>query len=154
MLVFALIALAFLAACSRAPQATVGDIAIERPWVRAMAPGAPAAGGFAALTNTGDRPDRLVSASTPDAQRVEIHEMRMDQDVMRMRQLADGLPLPTGTRVELKPGSYHLMLVSPKRRFMQGERVTIELRFERAGKHQVVFPVKPMLNEDGGDDHH
>ena len=62
------------------------------------------------ITNTGTTPDRLVGGATEVAKRFEIHEMSMDGGVMKMRELANGLEIPPGATVELKPGSYHLMM--------------------------------------------
>lgn len=140
----AALAIAALAGCQREAHPSVGAIEIQQPWVRAMAPNAPAAGGFMVLHNTGDAPDRLVTVSSPDAERVEIHEVRDEGGVMRMRPLEGGLPLPAGARVALEPGGYHLMLVGPTRRFAEGEEVTLELGFERAGTSALRMPVRPI----------
>lgn len=152
---YAALAIAALAGCQREAHPSVGAIEIRQPWVRAMAPNAPAAGGFMVLHNTGDAPDRLVSISSPDAERVEIHEVRDDGGVMRMRPLADGLPLPAGATVALEPGGYHLMLVGPNRRFAEGEEVTLELGFERAGTSALRVPVRPIdATGAAGSPHH
>lgn len=132
-----------LALCTTALAASP-KIAIEQAWTRATAPGAPVAGGFLTLRNPGKQPDRLLSATSPDAERVEIHEMRMDDGVMRMRRLDAGLAIPAGGTVALKPGGYHLMFIGPKRRFEPGSTVTATLRFERGGERTVRFEVRAM----------
>lgn len=144
----AALVLAALAGCQReaapAMTPTIGAIEIHAPWVRAMAPNAPAAGGFMRLRNTGTAPDRLLSVASPDAARVEIHTVIHDGDVMRMRPVEGGLTLPPGATVTLAPGGDHLMLVEPQRQFVEGEEVTLELAFERAGTSAVRVPVRPV----------
>jgi len=115
-------------------------ILVEEPWVRRAAvmpdakPGAPSnAAGYAILRNRGTAPDALVSASSDVSERVEVHETRNMSGMMMMEKV-DKVALPTGARVELKPGSYHLMLIGLKRPLTPGQTVDITLEFERAGK--------------------
>lgn len=84
------------------------QVTITEPWVRATVPQQPATGAFMALV--ADEDARLVGADSPVAKQVEIHEMRMENDIMRMRQIP-GLDLPRGQKVELRPGGYHIMLI-------------------------------------------
>lgn len=153
-LVASLLVVAVLVGCRREAHQTVGAIRIEQPWIRAMAPGAPSAAGFVVLRNTGEAPDRLVSATTADAERVEIHEARRDGDVVRMRALADGLPLPAAGVATLQPSGHHLMLLAPRRRFVEGDTVAIGLNFERAGRVEVRFPVRSLHTTGGAGAHH
>lgn len=131
---------------------TVGALEIASPWVRATAPNAPAAGGFLTIRNTGDAADRLVAAQTDAASEVQIHEAGMDGGVMRMRELTDGLEIPAGGSVELRPGSYHLMLMSPPAPLVAGDTVQIQLSFEQAGAVDVAFPVRPLDATSPGDE--
>ncbi|AYG69488.1 MULTISPECIES: copper chaperone PCu(A)C [unclassified Rhizobium] len=134
--------LAFLlSSMAFADDVKVGDLTISTPYVRAMVPGAPVGGGYMTITNTGDTDDRLVAASSPRAGTVQIHEMRMDKDIMVMRELADGLPIPAGKTVELKPGGYHVMFMKVTDRFIEGQTVRATLKFEKAGSVDVDFPV-------------
>jgi periplasmic copper chaperone A len=119
-------------------------LTIESPWARATPPGAPVAGGFLVVRNTGKADDRLVSATSPDADKVEIHEMRMDGGVMRMRRIDDGLAIAAGGTLTLAPGGYHLMFIGPKHPFAAGQTVTATLRFERGGERTVRFDVRAM----------
>src|SRR5690606_18204209 len=73
--------------------------------------------------------------------RVEIHEMSMQNDVMKMRQLEGGLEIPAGGKVELKSGGYHLMFIQPEKPYKEGETVSVTLEFEKAGKVTIDFPV-------------
>ncbi|QDH69312.1 copper chaperone PCu(A)C [Marilutibacter alkalisoli] len=121
--------------------AVVEGIVVSDAWTRAMAPGAKVAGGFMTLRNEGGGDDRLVSVASPAAERVEIHEMRMADGVMQMRHLADGLPLPAGSEVVLRPGDYHLMFFDPAEPFVEGGEIPVTLNFEHTGELEVVFKV-------------
>ncbi len=115
-----------------------GDLMLSGGFSRATLPNAPVGGGFLTIANQGGD-DRLVSASADVSERVEIHEMAMEGDVMKMRELPDGLPIPAGETVELKPGSYHLMFMGLKDALVEGETVEVTLEFEQAG--EVVVPL-------------
>lgn len=119
----------------------VGDLEIGHPWSRATLPNAPVAGGYLTITNTGTAADRLTGGATPAAADVQIHEMTMDGDVMKMRQIEGGLEIPAGETVTLAPGGYHLMLTKPVRRLIEGDRVPLTLRFETAGTVEVELVV-------------
>lgn len=119
---------------------SLGDIEITGPFTRATLPNAPVAGGFLTLTNTGSADDRLISASAPIAAETQIHEMAMDGDVMRMRQLVDGLVIPAGETVVLEPGGFHLMFMGLNGPIAAGDAVPVTLVFERAGTITVDLP--------------
>ena len=119
----------------------IGELEITAPSVRAMVPGAKVAGGFLTIANDGKEADKLVSVTTKDVKRVEIHEMSMQNDVMKMRQLEGGLEIPAGGKVELKSGGYHLMFIQPEKPYKEGETVSVTLEFEKAGKVTIDFPV-------------
>ena len=121
----------------------VGDLTIERPQLRETPAGAPVAGGYLLVTNAGAEDDRLVAASTPEAGEVQLHEMAMDGDVMRMREVEGGLTIPAGGSVSLEPGGYHLMLMRPEA-LTAGEICDVTLTFERAGEITVPFPVETL----------
>jgi periplasmic copper chaperone A len=104
------------------------ETTVTEAWVRGTVAQQRATGFFARITSpTGGR---LLSVSSPAAGIAEIHEMRMAGDVMRMRELPDGLPLPAGQTVELKPGGYHVMLMDLKRSLKAGDTVAVSLVFE------------------------
>jgi copper(I)-binding protein len=113
---------------------------IGEPWARATTAGQTTGGGYLTLHNMGERADRLVSARSPAAERVELHTMTMEGDVMRMRQI-DGIDLPAGKALELKPGGMHLMLLGLKAPLKAGSRVPLTLKFERAGEVRVELQV-------------
>ena len=120
---------------------TVGPIEISQPFTRASLPNAPAGGGFMTITNTGTEDDRLVSAASSVAARVELHEMAMEGDVMKMRPMAEGIVIPAGETVSLEPGGLHVMFMGLSAPFIEGEAVTVTLTFEKAGSVDVELPV-------------
>jgi len=132
--------LAFASVAAAPPTLTV-----DQAWVRATPPNAAVAGGFLRITNAGTADEVLLAAGTEAAQRVEIHEMTMRGEVMEMRQLTDGLSIPAGKTVELKPGGYHLMLIKPKRPLAEGQSLTLTLRFRNAGERKVAFMVHKQM---------
>jgi periplasmic copper chaperone A len=123
---------------------TVGPLKIDHPWARATPKGASVAGGYLKITNNGTTPDRLIGGSTDAAKKFEIHEMSMDGGVMKMRELPDGLVIPPGATVELKPGSYHVMMTGIAKPLMKGDHVKASLTFEKAGKVEVEFYVEAV----------
>src|SRR6266481_2548721 len=122
----------------------LGALEIAQPWARATPPSAPAGGGFLKITNTGATSDRLVSVSSPAAERVQVHEMKMDGNVMRMREVEKGLEIPAGGSVTLAPGGFHLMMMGLKAPLKQGTSVPVTLVFEKAGKIDVELTVEAM----------
>ncbi|MEQ8967803.1 MAG: copper chaperone PCu(A)C [Azospirillaceae bacterium] len=140
----AIAALAVITAAVAPSAQETGAIAVEAPWTRATPPGAPTAAGFLVLRNTGESEDRLVGARSPAAGTVEVHEMAMEDGVMRMRHLTDGLAVPPGGSVTLEPGGYHLMFMDLAAPFEAGGTVTVTLEFERAGERAVTLPVAPI----------
>jgi copper(I)-binding protein len=139
-----------LATGASAEDYKVGTLQISQPWTRATPKGAAVAGGYLKITNTGTTPDRLLGGSTALAKRFEIHEMSMDGGVMKMRELKDGLDIAPGATVELKPGSYHIMMMNLSRPLAKGERVKAVLNFEKAGKAEVEFAVEAIGASAGG----
>ena len=120
-----------------------GDIQVRHPWSRATAPGAKVAVGYMEIRNRGTQPDRLLAASTPLAERVEMHVTQREGEVMKMRQVKD-FEIPARERITLRPGGSHLMLVDITRPLQKGERITMRLRFERAGELQVEVEVQDI----------
>lgn len=119
----------------------LGDLTLSGPFSRATLPNAPVAAGFLTITNGGPEDDRLLSASTTVAGETQIHEMVNVDDVMRMRPLPDGLPIPAGATVELAPGGLHLMLMDLRQPLVEGGTVVVTLTFERAGPIEVPLAI-------------
>ncbi len=99
---------------AHAEDVTAGSLKISAPWTRATPKGASVGGGYLKITNTGTTPDRLIGGSTDVASRFEVHEMSMDNGVMKMRPVAGGIEIKPGQTVEFKPGGYHVMFVGLK----------------------------------------
>ncbi|MBY5783035.1 DUF1775 domain-containing protein [Rhizobium leguminosarum] len=118
-----------------------GDLEISGGFAKAMLPGQPVGGGFFTVKNNGQTDDRLVSVSSPAAGEVQIHEMVTKDNVMRMRQLKDGIAIGAGETVKLQPGNLHLMFQKVKTLFKQGDTVPVTLTFEKAGKVDLVLRV-------------
>lgn len=141
-----IIAIATCALVSNATAADykVGDIMISTPWARATPRGAEVGGAYMTIANKGATADRLLGASSPVAARLEVHAMSMDQGVMKMRPVRGGLEIKPGTSVELKPSSFHLMLIGLKQPLQQGQHFKATLQFEKAGKIDIECVVEGM----------
>jgi len=133
-----------VAAANAAPAQRVGALAIEQPWSRATPAGASVGGGYLRVTNNGQEADRLIGGSFPGASRVEVHEMAMDGDIMRMKPVQGGLEIKPGATLELKPGAGHLMFMDLKEPLKEGQSVKGTLVFEKAGTVEVEFAVRGM----------
>lgn len=138
---------------ARAHHFTAGDLTLVHPWTRATPGGARVAGGYLVIRNAGTTPDRLLSGTMEAAGRVEIHEMAVTDGVMRMRSLPQGLAVPPGGAVELRPGSYHVMFLDLARPLRQGESLRGTLVFERAGTVEVTYKVEAIGATAGEHNH-
>lgn len=140
-LAFALIFTA-CASTSMAGDAKIGDLVISGAWIRQSPMSAKVAGGFLTITNNGKTDDRLVKASAELSPMVQLHDMKMLGEVMKMEELAEGIPVPAGATVELKPKSLHVMFMDVKAQAKAGDTVKVTLTFEKAGQVEVGFEVK------------
>ena len=119
--------------------AAMADLTVKEPWVRATVPQQTATGAFMQIT--APKAARLIEARSPVAGVVQIHEMSMDNNVMRMREVS-GIDLPAGKAVELKPGGYHVMLLDLKAPIAEGQVVPLTLVVEHADKKRENVEVK------------
>ena len=132
-------------------------VTISNAWVRATVQGQKATGAF--MTVMSKENAKLLSASTPVAGVVEIHEMKMDKDVMKMAALPNGLELPAGKAVDLKPGGYHIMLMDLKLPLNKDVGVPLTLTFQDSnGKKsqqvvQVPVSMQPPMGPGAGMHH-
>jgi copper(I)-binding protein len=133
---------AFDSACAYDYKA--GGIEIDRPWTRAVPRGASSAAGYVTIRNTGSEPDRLLGGTAAVAGKFEIHEMSMDNGVMRMRPVAGGIEIKPGETVELKPQSFHIMMTDLKEQIEKGRPFKGTLVFEKAGPVEVDFSVEAI----------
>ena len=126
------------------------SITVSNAWVRATVQGQKATGAF--MTVTSKENAKLIAASSPVAGVVEIHEMKMDKDVMKMAALPNGLDLPAGKAVDLKPGGYHIMLMDLKQPLSKDVGVSLTLTFQdSSGKNsQQVLQVPVSMQSPMG----
>jgi hypothetical protein len=111
-----------------------GDLVISQAWSRATPGGAKIGGGYLTIENRGAMPDRLIGGTWDAGAKVEVPEMAMNNGVMTMRPLDQGLTIEPGATVKLAPGGIHLMLFDLKSPFKSGDQVPVTLEFEKAGK--------------------
>ena len=138
-----LLALVLSASAGFAHDFKLGNLEIHHPASKATLPGQPVGGGFMTIVNKGTEADRLVSIAAPSvSDDVQLHEMAVENDIMKMRQLPDGIEIPAGATVELKSGGLHVMFMSIKQPFKEGERIKATLTFEKAGTIDVDFKVE------------
>lgn len=140
----------FAAVPARAEDFTAGAMKISSPWVRATPKGAPVGGGYMTIINSGSVPDRLIGGTSDASNRFEIHEMSMDNGVMKMRPVTGGIEIKPGQTIELKPGGYHVMFVGVKEPFERGQHVKATLQFEKAGIVPIDFAVEGIGAQTGG----
>lgn len=126
-----------------------GDLLIDHPWTRATARGQSVAAGYLEVRNGGRAADRIVGASTPAAERIELHVVMMEGGVMKMRQVPS-YDVPARGKVQLKPRGPHLMIIGIRREFRKDERIPVTLRFETAGEVAIELAVEGI---DAGSEH-
>jgi copper(I)-binding protein len=131
---------------------TLGTLKIGRPWSRATPKGSTIGGGYLKITNTGTAPDRLVGGTSDVSKSFELHEMSMDNGVMKMRAVDKGVEIGPGQTVEFKPGGYHIMFVGLNKPLEKGQKVKATLNFETAGKVDVEFDVESIGAQSGTGD--
>ncbi len=130
----ALVAAMLLASAASLP-AGAANIDVTDAWVRATMPGQPVSGAYMQLR--ADTDAKLIGASSHAVPRVEVHEMKMDGGVMRMREVT-AIDLPQGKTVSLEPGGFHIMLMNLEKPIAAGDVVPLTLVVESGGKRQTV----------------
>lgn len=148
----ALMAALVFATCAvgHAADVTVGNIKLTSAWARATPKGATVGGGYFTVTNTGNTPDRLVGGVSDIAARFEIHEMGMEQGVMKMRELASGIEINPGQTIRFEPSGYHIMFLGLRQPLRQGDHFRATLQFEKAGSATIDFTVESIGARSGG----
>lgn len=122
--------------------AHAGNLDIQGGWVRATPNGARTGAGYLTIENKGGSEDCLTGGSTDAASAVQVHEMKVDNGVMSMREVTGGLAVPAHAKTELKPGSYHLMLIGLAKPIAAGDDVVLTLHFAKAGDVTMHLPAK------------
>jgi copper(I)-binding protein len=130
---------------------TVGSIRISQVWTREVPKGSKVAAGFMTLTNTGKEADTLIGGSSAIAGKLEVHEMKMDDGIMKMRELRPGLVIDPGATVVLRPGSFHIMLLDLKQPPKADTAIKGTLVFAKAGKVEIEYRVEPFGTRIPGD---
>lgn len=133
LLAAAMAALLVVPAAAMDMESKVGDISVSGAFARATAGRARAGGGYMIIKNAGAA-DTLIDAASDVAARTELHTHIRDGDIMRMRKVEDGIPVPAKGMVEMKPGGYHIMFMGLKAPLKKGQSFPLELTFEKAGK--------------------
>lgn len=141
-MVCAILLMGLFMASARAEEIKAGDLVITQAWSRATPGGATIAGGYLTIENKGRVADRLIGGSADVSDKIQVHEMSMNDGVMTMRQLDKGLAIDPGKTVKLAPGGYHLMMLDIKSPLKQGDKVPVTLEFEKAGKVKLSLDVQ------------
>jgi len=117
----------------------IGKLEIDHPYIR-VTTGTNVSAGFVTIENEGDQPDKLLSVTDVSfAKQVEIHETTMDNNVMKMRPLNQGLTIPAKSKVQLKPGSYHIMFMGLAEPIVKNKKYKASLNFEQSGSITIEF---------------
>src|ERR1700678_4591481 len=152
-----LLAITLFATLSTAPacaqEVKAGDLVITQAWSRATPGGAKIGGGYLTIENKGSVSDRLIGAYGEIAGKIEVHEMAMNDGVMTMRPLDNGLTIEPGKTVKLAPGGYHLMMFDLKSPLKQGDKLPVTREFERAGKVKLSFEVQGVGSQGPAGEH-
>jgi periplasmic copper chaperone A len=127
-----------LAGCAAAPTSSGPDVKITNAYARAAAPNGAV---YMELKNDGGAADTLVNAASDVAQAVELHESKMEGDVMKMRPV-EKIEVPAGGSATLKPGGLHIMLIGLKKELAMGDKFNITLNFEKSGAKTIEVEVK------------
>jgi copper(I)-binding protein len=139
---FGLVLMAVAGPPMRAEDAKAGDLVISQAWSRATPNGAKIGAGYFTIENKGATADKLVGVSGDVSPRIEVHEMSMNNGVMKMRPVDGGLTIDPGKTVKLAPSGYHLMIMDLKSPLKQGDKLPLTLQFEKAGKVAVTLDVQ------------
>lgn len=158
LLLVAALMVAILAAACSSPAAQSGSLQLKDVWARAAKVGEMAQGemqmegsqagmgansaAYMVIANSGKEPDHLVGGKADVAKAIEIHEIIMEGDMMRMQPVQGGIEVPAGGQVELKPGGYHVMLIGLTRDLNAGDKFPLTLQFEKGGEVTVEAEVR------------
>ena len=153
-LALAIAMLFLLSGAAAAEDVKAGPISVKDAWSRATPEGTDVGVGYLTITNDGDAPDRLVSAEAAFAGQAEIHQMAMNNGVMHMRPVPEGVTVPSKGKLVFSPDSYHLMFMGLKGPLKEGDTVAGSLTFKHAGKVEVTFHVESMGAGPEGAHHH
>jgi len=162
LLTAAFVSILALGACSKAPESSAEapppasapvstSVTVSEPWAALTPAGAKVGAGYFTVTNPGAVADKLLSAASPRAKTVELHEMKMDGAMMSMRPVTGGVEIPAGGTVKFAPGGYHLMFMDIDAPFTDGQEIPVTLTFEKAGAVEVSLKVTAAGTSGGMD---
>ena len=137
----ALVALFLTPLSTLAADYHLGSLQISQPWARATPKGAATGAVYMTVINTGAKPEQLSCLSSDAADKCQIHQMSMDNGVMKMREMEGGVEIKPGETVTFAPGGYHVMLVGLKAPLVQGKSVAATLKVDSGATAQVEFPI-------------
>ncbi len=129
---------------SLAHEYKIGNLKILHPYIIETPPGAITAGGYMKIVNTGHQHDHISLVTVDFAKVCEIHEMKMENDMMKMREVKDELEISAQSSVELKHKGYHIMFMKLLKPMIKGETHEGTLYFEKAGNIKIIFTVEKM----------
>ena len=124
---------------SQSAETRAGSLVIQDPRARATAPGTEVGAGYLSIMNMGDQNDWVIGIDATFAGHSEIHEMKMEGDIARMRPLESGLEIPAGQQVDLNPGGLHIMFMKLQLQLQEGDSYPVVLHFKRQGAVNVIF---------------
>ena len=138
------VALTLMTCHAAAAEFKVASLVIGNPWARATPNGAIIGGGYLEIKNNGTSADRLIGGSVSVAKSFQVHNMTMEDGVMKMREVTGGIDIKPGETIKFEPGSSHLMFVNLMQPLREGEKVRGTLTFEHAGTTDIEYAVVGM----------
>ena len=129
---------------SLAHEYKIGNLKILHPYITETPPGAKISGGYMKIVNTGNQTDHLSLVTVDFAKSAEIHEMKTENDVIKMRKIKGGIEIPAKGFIELKHKGYHIMFMNLLKPMIRGETHEGTLYFEKAGNVKVIFTIEKM----------
>ena len=124
----------------------LGKLTIDHPYIIETMPGAKVAGGYLKITNRGSSSDYLLGAESLFSKKIELHAMTIENDIMKMNMLKDGIEIPAGEEILLKPGGLHIMFKELNKPLKKGEKEKVVLKFKKNGKIIVKFAIESLHN--------
>ncbi|RCL01176.1 MAG: hypothetical protein JSC085_000048 [Candidatus Tokpelaia sp. JSC085] len=139
---FLLVIMMMLSTPSGANEDTTAHIVVMAPWARAAEGQSRVGSGYLTINNHSETPDRLMAVRSDIAAFIEIHEMHVENNIMQMRKIVNGLEIAAHGTVVLQPGGYHLMFFDLHQPFKKGDSFNASLEFEKAGTAEVIFTIR------------
>ena len=126
----------------------LGKLTIDHPYIIETMPGAKVAGGYLKITNRGSSSDYLLGAESLFSKKIELHAMTIENDIMKMNMLKDGIEIPASEEILLKPGGLHIMFKELNKPLKKGEKEKVVLKFKKNGKIILKFAIESLHNRN------